>query len=161
MAAGDTRAVDPVDTVHHEKDSVVPRSHCFYKSVQSPLIGEQLILEKKPATQSTRLICTRVRGSDKRFSDSWLHSGKILFTDDVVLYYKKGLCRLLSGVCYITGRRKKGKGIVGLFKYNYYCGLTIDPAFIIYIMLYPPTTKQDQTFIRGNTVYMQIHTYKN
>ena len=106
------------------------------------------------------LICTRVSGSDKRFSDSWLHSGKNLFTDDVVLYYKKGLCRLLSGVCYITGRRKKGKGLVGLFKYNYYCGLTIDPAliwdlaFIIYIMLYPPTTKQDQTFIRGNTVYM-------
>ena len=32
MAAGDTRAADPVDTVHHEMDSTV-RSHRFYKSV--------------------------------------------------------------------------------------------------------------------------------
>ena len=32
MEAGDTRAADPVDTVHHEMNSVVC-SHCFYKSV--------------------------------------------------------------------------------------------------------------------------------
>ena len=32
MAAGDTCIVDPVDTVHHEKDSAA-RSHCVYKSV--------------------------------------------------------------------------------------------------------------------------------
>ena len=32
MAAGDTRAADPVDTVHHKIDSAV-RSHRFYKSV--------------------------------------------------------------------------------------------------------------------------------
>ena len=31
MAAGDTSAVDPVDTVHHEMDSEV-HSHHFYKS---------------------------------------------------------------------------------------------------------------------------------
>ena len=32
MAAGDTRAADPVDTVHHEMDSTI-HSHGFYKSV--------------------------------------------------------------------------------------------------------------------------------
>ena len=32
MAAGDTRAADLVDTVHHEIDSAVC-SHNFYKSV--------------------------------------------------------------------------------------------------------------------------------
>ena len=32
MAAGDTRAADAVDTVHHEMDSAV-RNHRFYKSV--------------------------------------------------------------------------------------------------------------------------------
>ena len=32
MAAGDTRAADPVDTVHFEMDSVVC-SYRFYKSV--------------------------------------------------------------------------------------------------------------------------------
>ena len=31
MVAGNTHAADPVDFVHHERDSVV-RSHCFYKS---------------------------------------------------------------------------------------------------------------------------------
>ena len=52
MAAGNTREADPVDTVQHEMDSTV-RSHHFYKSVQSPVIGEQLVLEKEPAGQST------------------------------------------------------------------------------------------------------------
>ena len=52
MAAGDTCAEDLVDTVHHEMDSGV-HSHYFYKSVYSPVIGEQLVLEKEPAHQST------------------------------------------------------------------------------------------------------------
>ena len=51
MAAGDTRAADPVDIVCHEMDSAV-RSHHSYK------IGEQLVLEKKPAGQSTRICST-------------------------------------------------------------------------------------------------------
>ena len=67
-------------------------------------------------------------------------------SDHEVLYYMKGLCRLLSGV-HITGRRRKRKGLVGLFRYNYYCGpmkdpaLIRDPAFIFVIMLFPPATK--------------------
>ena len=51
MAADDTRAADPIDTVHHEMDSTV-RSHGFYKFVLSPVIGEQLIQEMGPAVQS-------------------------------------------------------------------------------------------------------------
>ena len=32
MAAGDTHVTNPVDTIHHEMDSVVC-SHCVYKPV--------------------------------------------------------------------------------------------------------------------------------
>ena len=67
---------------------------------------------------------------------------KFLFADHVVLYYMKGLCCVLSGVCYITGRRRKRKGSVGPFRYHYYCeptkdpALSQDPAFIFIIMLF-------------------------
>ena len=50
--------------------------------------------------------------------------------DHVVLYYTKSLCRLLYGVCHITGRRRKGKGLEVPCKYTYYCGPTKDPALI-------------------------------
>ena len=53
MVAGDTCVADPVDTVHHEMNSKV-HSHRVYKSVWSPVIGAQLILEKEPAGQSTQ-----------------------------------------------------------------------------------------------------------
>ena len=52
MAVGNTRAADLVDTVHIEMDSMV-RSYRFYKSVYSPEIEEQLVLEKEPASQFT------------------------------------------------------------------------------------------------------------
>ena len=48
---------DPVDTIHHEMDSVVC-SHCVYKPVWSPVIGEQLGLEKEPVSQSTWWFCS-------------------------------------------------------------------------------------------------------
>ena len=70
----------------------------------------------------------------------------------MVLYYTKGLCCPLSGVCHITGRRRKGLEVP--CKYNYYGGPTTDPAlirdsaFILDIMLFPQATKQDQAFIR-------------
>ena len=47
MEAGDTRAADLVDTVHRKMDSAV-HNHRFYKSVQSRVIGKQVLLEKKP-----------------------------------------------------------------------------------------------------------------
>ena len=40
---------DPLDTVHHEIDSMV-RGYHVYKSVWLPVIVEQLVLEKEPAT---------------------------------------------------------------------------------------------------------------
>ena len=46
MAAGDTHVADQLDTVHHKMDSEV-RGHHVYKSVWSPVIREQLILEKE------------------------------------------------------------------------------------------------------------------
>ena len=70
----------------------------------------------------------------------------------MVLYYTKGLCYVLSGVRYITGRSRKEKGSVGPFRYNYYCGptkdplLIQDPAFIFVIMLFSLATKRDQAF---------------
>ena len=57
MAAGNTSVADPVDIVYHEMDSTV-RSRRVYKSVWSPVIGEQLLLEKELAGQSTQLICS-------------------------------------------------------------------------------------------------------
>ena len=43
MAAGKTHVADPLDTMHHEMDSMV-YSHHAYKSVWSTIIGEQVIL---------------------------------------------------------------------------------------------------------------------
>ena len=45
MAAGNTHVADPLDTMHHEMDSMV-HSHHAYKSVWLPIIGEQLTLER-------------------------------------------------------------------------------------------------------------------
>ena len=80
--------------------------------------------------------------------DSWPHSVEILSTDHVVLYYTKRLYRLLSGVCHITGRRRKGKGLVAPFRYNNYCGPIKNTAYIFVIMLFPLATNRDQVFIR-------------
>ena len=86
-------------------------------------------------------------GSGKRFSDSWPHSIKIVFADHVVLCYTKGsVVHCQASV--ITGRRRKGKGSVGPFRYNYYCEPTKDPAlirdmaFIFVIMLFSPATNE-------------------
>ena len=46
MAADDACVADPLDTVHHEMDNVI---HNYLV----PVIGEQIILEKEPAGQST------------------------------------------------------------------------------------------------------------
>ena len=81
MAAGDTCVADLVDTVHHEMDSTA-RSHHFYKSVQSSVIGDQLVLEKEPAgnRHDDFVVCGSVKG---QFSDSWLHS----ITDSQIMWY--------------------------------------------------------------------------
>ena len=74
----------------------------------------------------------------------------LLTVDHVVLYYTEGLCCLLSGVYHITVRRRKGKGLVGPFRYDYDCRptkdpvLIRDPTFIFVILLFPLATKRDQ-----------------
>ena len=68
----------------------------------------------------------------------------------------KGLFHPLSGICHITERRRKGKGLIlpCICRYNYYCGPTKDPAlirdlaFIFVIMLFSLATKREQAFIR-------------
>ena len=45
MAAGNTHVADLLDTMQHEMDSMV-HSHHAYESVWSPIIGEQLIMER-------------------------------------------------------------------------------------------------------------------
>ena len=73
------------------------------KSVWLPVIGKQLNLLANPHNEFA------VRGSGKVFSDSWAHSIRNLWTDQVIIYYMKRLCRPLSGICHITGRRRIGK----------------------------------------------------
>ena len=106
-----------------------------------------------------------VHGSDKGFSDSFLHSVRNLFTDHVVLYYTKGPCRQLSSVCHITGRRRKGKGLKVSCKYNYYCGprkdpaLIQDPAFIFVIMLFPQPLNETRRLYKTSHNSRQYSSY--
>ena len=46
MEAGDIHVANPLDTVHHEMDGMACNHH-IYESVQLPVIGEQLIIEKE------------------------------------------------------------------------------------------------------------------
>ena len=111
MEDGDTHVEDPVDTIHHEMDNSSVRIvvTVFINLCICPVIGEQLILEKSLPTNSHNKFA--VQGSDKGFSDSWSHSIGDFFTDHVVLYYTKELRHLLSDICHITGRRRKGKAL--------------------------------------------------
>ena len=54
MTAGNICVAYSLDTVHQEMDSWLICSHGIYNSVWLPVIGEQLIMEKKPAGISTR-----------------------------------------------------------------------------------------------------------
>ena len=81
IVVGDTCVPDPLDTVHNKMDSVVC-SHQVHKYVWSPVLGEQLVLKKEPAGQSTWWIHS---GSGKELSDSGPHSiRKKLFIDHMV-----------------------------------------------------------------------------
>ena len=90
-------------------------------------------------------------------SDSWPHSLGNLFTAQVVLYYMKRFCHPLSGVCHITGTRRKGKGLEVSCKYRGKYNLLLlthkkpganrELEFIFAIMLFLLATKQDQVFI--------------
>ena len=72
----------------------------------------------------------------------------LLTVDHVVLYYMEEFCRPLSGVYHITVRRRKGKGLVGPFRYDYYCGpikdlalIQVPALFLLYCYLPQPVNK--------------------
>ena len=71
----------------------------------SPVIGEELILEKELTAHSHNKF---VVIKDSQMSCTPLENSFIVH---VVLYYTEGLYHLLSGVCHITGRKWKGKGL--------------------------------------------------
>ena len=104
MAAGDIHVADLLDT---EMDSVI-RSHCIYKSMWLPLMGEQLVLEKEPASQST--LCS---GNDNEFLHSGPHSIRKIIHRSHGIFTQMGS---VIHVCHITGRRRKGKGLEALCK---------------------------------------------
>ena len=97
MAADDACVADPLDTVHHEIDSVIHNYHV-------PVIGEQIILEKEPAGQSTWWICS---GSDKEFSDNRLHSiRKIIHRSRGILFHEGTLSSIIQNAFIIMDPQK-------------------------------------------------------
>ena len=81
--------------------------HHVYKSVQSPVIGEQLSLEKEPANPHDEFVVAVIKNSQ------------------IVGHISKNYSQITwnfitqgdSVICHITGRRRKGKGLT--------CGSTI------------------------------------
>ena len=71
MAAGDAYVVYPLDTVHHEMDSV-NCSHSVYKSVWSPVISRSTSRPRKRACQ--QIYTMNLQCSNNGFSDSGLDS---------------------------------------------------------------------------------------
>ena len=61
MEAGDTHVADPLETVHHEMDSMF-HGHHAYKSAWSPVI-ELLLLEKEPANPHDEFAVAVIKGS--------------------------------------------------------------------------------------------------
>ena len=122
LEAGNTRVADPVDDVYHKMDSIV-HSHCVDKSVVTSnrittclREGACQPIQKRNFHDMTVIKYSQIVGhtlSEIYSQITWHY---------IILH--KGLCRLLFGVCHITGRRKKGKGLKVPCKYNYYCGPT-------------------------------------
>ena len=104
MAADNNLLADPLDTVHHEMDSMI-RDHHVYKSVWSPVIAEQLILEKEPANPNDEFAVAVIKDS---------HIPRITQRSHGIL-----LCK---GALSFVGRRKKGKRLEVLCKYIYNYG---------------------------------------
>ena len=128
--------------MHHEMDSTV-RIHCIYKSMICEVISNRRTTH--PREGACRPIHTMnlqyVHCSNNRFSDSWPQSIGNLFTDHMVLEaLLSTVC--LFGICHITGRRSRRKGLEVPCKYSYYCGPTKDPALI-----------QDLVFIFATIVF--------
>ena len=96
----------PLGTVHHEMDSMFC-SHHVYKSVCSPIIGEQLVLEKEPADQSTRWIYS---GSDQRQSQIEGHTpywGKFIHRSHGILLHKGALLSIVWCLSYFWKKEER------------------------------------------------------
>ena len=100
---------DLLDSVYYEIDSMVCWSPCIYICV---VTNNSSWRRSLPANPHNEVVVTVI----KHFLIVGRTSSENLFTDQVVFYYTMGLCRLLSGICDITGRRRKGKGFKVPFK---------------------------------------------
>ena len=99
MAASDTHVAYLLNTMHHKMDSMV---HSHHKSVWSPIIGEQLILEKSlPANLYNTIAVVVIKDSQVR---SVLYSVIKLFMGHMVFITQRG-----SVTCKINGRRRNKK----------------------------------------------------
>ena len=93
------------------------RSHHIYKSVRSPVIGEQLVLEKEPDGQSKQGICS---GSDEGFSDSGPNFvRKFIHRSHGILLHKKGSVIHCLASIILLGEKGKEKA------YNYHANINI------------------------------------
>ena len=81
-------------------DSVV-RSHHVYKKEWLPVIGEQLILEKEPASPRHEFVVALIK--------DFQIGGHILNVYSQITWHF--ITQRGSVVCHITGRRRKGKGL--------------------------------------------------
>ena len=88
VAVGHVCVTDPLThfDVHHEMDSAVC-SHHVYKSVWLPATEEHLVLEKEPASHSTRWICSAVI-KDSQIVGHIL-SEKIIHRSHGILFHKE------------------------------------------------------------------------
>ena len=97
---------DPLDTVDHEIDSIA-RGHHVYKSVWLPVIVEQLILEKEPASQS---IWWSYSDSDKGFSDSGPHFvWKFIHRSSGILLHDGALSSAIRHLSYYWEKKERKK----------------------------------------------------
>ena len=87
MTTSDTHVAVLLDTVCHEMDSMVHNNHT-YKSVCSPIIGEQHILERSLSANLHNKVLVVV------IKDSQVVSHCKLFMGHMVFYYTKGFCCL-------------------------------------------------------------------
>ena len=123
-----------LDSMHHEMESVI-YGHHVYKSVWSPVKGEQFILEKEPANPLDEFVVAVIQNSHilKNYSQvTWY-----FIIQRAVIYHT-------------AGRRGKGKGLEISCKYIHFYGSTEDLVFIrdlAFIYCFHPATKWHQTFI--------------
>ena len=135
----------------------VTGSHCFYKYVCVVASNRKTT---HPREGASRTIHTMNLQYVAVINDSQIvaisHTPSKVYLPQIMWYY---ITRRGSVVCCQASisyywEKEERKGLVGQFRYDYYCGPTKDPAlirdptFIFVILLFPPATKRDQAFIQ-------------